>query len=357
MTSPTTIGVVGLGRWGPQLARTFSDIPQATLRWLCDADRDALTRMRRVYPSLRCSADIQALLDDDGLEAVVVATPSATHHELALACLQAGKHVLVETPLALRREHADELVVEARRRNRCLMVGHVVLVHPAIRKLRELIDTGALGKLYYLSANRQSLERPGEREGALWGLGVHEVAVVLYLLGEAPLEVSAYGGSYLQGARPDVAFCHLRFPSGTSAHLHVSSIDAHTVRRLAVVGSRRMAVVDDLRIDQQLTLYDGSAHRRRDEASSTRYPRFGEVVAPSLPGDDPLRLECEHFASTVRSASYSAGNSTAGAAVVRVLDSLQRSLDSAGTAVALDHAPAPKRPVPLLRAVDSHSSA
>jgi predicted dehydrogenase len=356
VTPPTTIGVVGLGRWGPQLAKAFSDIPQATVRWLCDADRDALMRMRRVYPSLRYSTDLQALLDDDGLEAVVLATPSATHHELALAALQAGKHVLVETPLALRREHAEELVVEARRRNRCLMVGHVVLFHPAIRKLRELIDTGALGKVYYLAANRQSLERPGEREGALWRLGVHEVAVVLYLLGEAPLEVSAYGDSYLQGAQPDVAFCHLRFPSGTSAHLHISSIDAHTVQRLSVVGSRRMAVVDDLRIDQQLTLYEGSAHRHRDESGS-RYPRFGEVTAPQLPGDDPLRLECEHFASTIRSSSYSAGNSTAGAAVVRVLDSLQRSLDGAGTPVPLGHAPAPSRPPALLRAVDSHGFA
>jgi predicted dehydrogenase len=347
MTTQVSIAVVGRGYWGPNLARAFADVPGATVTWLCDSDEDARMSLLGRYPEAKATASFDDLLDDEDLDAVVLATPSVTHADLAMKALRRNKHVFVEKPLALTARDADRVAFEASRRDRCLIVGHVLLHHPAIRKLKELLETEELGDVYYLYSNRQNLGKVRRDESALWSLGPHDIAVLLYLLDDQPIEVSARGDSYLQPGIADVVFCHLRFASGVTAHLHLSWLDPHKLRKLTVVGSRRMAVVDDMENERKLTIYESSAVVPR-AANFGEYVqvRFGDILCPRLPSDEPLRLECEHFVAGVRSASPSSASSREGAAVVHVLEALQSSLELNGATMRLDQV---DRDAPRLR--------
>jgi predicted dehydrogenase len=332
MRTPVSVGVVGLGYWGPNLARTFDDLPLASLRWLCDTNAEIRLRLRARFPNAEITADFDELLDDDELDAVAIATPSPTHGELVQRALEADKHVFVEKPLAMSGDQADQLVRFAEERSRSLMVGHVLLFHPAVRKLKELIELGELGELFYLYGNRQNLGKHRKDENALWSLGSHDVSVLLYLLEDQPIEVSARGESYVQSGIHDVVFCYLRFATGISAHMHLSWLDPHKMRRLTAVGSERMAVIDDMETERKLTIYERSATSRRTETFGEYVQvSFGDIVCPRLPNDEPLRLECEHFVTTVRAGKH--GGAREAAAVVNVLDALQQSLDAGGVPV------------------------
>ena len=350
MRRPVTVGVVGLGYWGPNIARSFASLPDAKVTWLCDASADARGRAKGRYPGARLTGSFDQLLEDDELDAVVIATPPSTHGSLALAALKRNKHVFVEKPLTLDGQEADRIVEEAARRRRCLIVGHVLLHHPAMRKLKELVEMNELGDLYYLYSNRQNLGRVRNDENALWSLGPHDIAVLLYLLNDEPVEVTARGDCYLQPGIPDVVFCHLRFPTGITAHLHLSWLDPHKLRKLTVVGSKRMAVVDDMESERKLTIYEKSAVvPRTDSYGEYVQVRVGDIICPRLPGDEPLRLECEHFVAAIRSTSPATSSSREGAAVVHVLEALQESLDRNGEAVQLPRAHArAERPVLML---------
>ena len=333
MRQPVSVGVVGLGYWGPNLARAFDGLPQAELAWLCDARPETRLALKPRFPNARMTSEYADLLDDDSLDAVVIATPSPTHHELALQALEADKHVFVEKPLALSYAHALELVRVAEQRQRCLMVGHVMLFHPAVRKLKELLDRGELGDIFYLYSNRQNLGKVRQDENALWSLGAHDIAVLLYLLEDQPVEVSARGESYVQPGIPDVVFCYLKFATGISAHLHLSWLDPHKLRRLTVVGSERMAVVDDMEPERKLTLYEKSATPRpTGDFGEYVQVRFGDIICPRLPNDEPLRVECEYFVSAVRSGAFTSTRARESASVVEILEALQRSLDGEGSA-------------------------
>jgi predicted dehydrogenase len=350
---PATIGIVGLGYWGPNIARSFAALPDAKVAWLCDASADARARVEGRHPGARITDAFDDLLADDELDAVVIATPPATHGKLALAALSHDKHVFVEKPLTLDSREADLIVEEAADRGRCLIVGHVLLHHPAMRKLKELVEMNELGDVYYLYANRQNLGKVRNDENALWSLGPHDIAVLLYLLNDEPVEVSARGDCYLQPGIPDVVFCHLRFPTGITAHLHLSWLDPHKLRKLTVVGSKRMAVVDDMETERKLTIYEKSAVvPRTDSYGEYVQERVGDIVCPRLPGDEPLRLECEHFVAAIRSPAPAASSSREGAAVVHVLEALQESLERNGDAVRIPRAPV-RDELALLRAARS----
>lgn len=334
MRTPVSLGVVcGVSGRGTALAQAFDGLPQAELAWLCAARPEHRLALKPRFPGARMTGEYGELLEDDSLDAVVVATGSATHHELALQALEADKHVFVDKPLALSAEHARELVRVAEQRQRCLMVGHVMLFDPAVRKLKELLDRGKLGDIFYLYSNRQSLGEVRQGESVIWSLGVQDVAVLLYLLDDEPVEVSARGESYIQPGVADVAFCYLKFATGISAHLHVSWLDPHTLRRLTVVGSEGMAVIDYTETERKLTLYEKTATPRPigDHGESVEL-RFGDITCPSLPADEPLRVECEHFVSTIRSGAFRSSRAQESAAVVEILEALQRSLDGDGTA-------------------------
>jgi predicted dehydrogenase len=320
------IGVVGLGYWGPNLARNFDAIEGCELRWLCDASEPARAKLANAFPGARASGDLDELLADPELDAVVLATPVPTHAELATRVLATGKHCFVEKPLATTVADAQRAVDAAEEHGRILMVGHLLEYHPAVTRLKELVDEGELGSLYYIYGNRVNLGQLRAEENALWSLGAHDVSVVLHLIDEEPVECSAHGKSYVRGGVEDVVFCYLRFPSGRVAHLHLSWLDPHKERRITVVGAKRMATFDDMLIQGKLTVYDKGFDE--DTSSWGEYiARAGESFSPRIPSAEPLRLECEHFVGCVRDGLIPRSDGRVGLRVVRVLEALQRSLE------------------------------
>jgi predicted dehydrogenase len=323
------VGVVGLGYWGPNLARNLAAIPGCELTWLCDASEQARGRVAPSFPGARVSGELFDLLDDPSLDAVVLATPVPSHAELALAVAEAGKHCFVEKPLATNAADAERAVAAFERAGRTLMVGHLLEYHPAVARLKELVDGDELGDLYYVYGNRLNLGKLRADENALWSLGAHDVSVALHLIGEEPVECQARGASFVRAGVQDVVFCYLRFPSGIVAHLHLSWLDPHKERRLTVVGARRMATFDDMLIEGKLTVYDKGFDE--DTRSWGEYiARSGDIFSPRIPNVEPLRVECEHFLQCVRGGERPRSDGSSGLRVVRVLEQLQRSLEEGG---------------------------
>jgi predicted dehydrogenase len=321
------VGVVGLGYWGPNLARNLAAIPGCEVSWLCDASAQARAELEPSFPKARSTEVIGDLLDDEQLDAVVLATPVPTHAELAVAVAEAGKHCFVEKPLATTAADAERAVAAAEAAQKALMVGHLLEYHPAVARLRNLIEGGELGDLYYIYGNRLNLGKLRADENALWSLGAHDVSVALHLIGEEPQECVAQGASFVREGVQDVVFCYLRFPSGVVAHLHLSWLDPHKERRLTVVGSRRMATFDDMQIEGKLAIYDKGFDE--DVRSWGEYiARSGDIFSPHIPNVEPLRIECEHFIHCVRTGEAPRSDGYSGLRVVRVLERLQQSLDA-----------------------------
>jgi predicted dehydrogenase len=301
-----TIGVVGLGPWGIRLARTFKDSPRAELRWVCD-QRLVAARSRPGAPAF--TVEIDDLLSDESVDAVAVATPLATRVPLVRRALEAGKHVYVEGPPALRATDAQELLQVAADRNLRLMVGHALLSHPGIRKLKELTELGRLGEVYYLTCAISTPPPSKGNEGVLSSLAGDAVAATLYLLGDEPVEAWAAAESYVEPATFEVAGATLRFATGIAATLHLSQLDAREQCRLAVVGSRKTAVFDAQRPDRPVTIYERVS------------ARGAETISPRVAPEDPLRLQCEAFLAGIRSRLEYPSTQLA-PAVVRVLEAL-----------------------------------
>ena len=321
----TTVGVVGLGYWGPNLARNFDRLPGAELTWLCDASQEAVEQWSAALPTARTTTQLDELLDDESLDAVVVATPVPTHAELALRVLEAGKHCFVEKPLARSEEEAERVVEAARGAGRVLMVGHLLEYHPGVEKLEELVRSGELGDLRYIYSNRLNLGKHRQDENALWSLGAHDVSVILRLAGEEPVATEAQGESYVKPGVEDVVFALMRFESGLIAHMHLSWLDPHKERRFTVVGSKRMATFDDMELERKLTVYDKGIDQ--DYSSYGEYiARSGDVFSPRVSNEEPLRIECTHFLECVRDGTEPRTGGESALRVVRVLERLQRDL-------------------------------
>jgi predicted dehydrogenase len=335
---PVRTAVVGLGYWGPNLARAFQGLEETSLDWLCDLDPALRERAARQFPGTRVSADFDELLDDPALEAVAVATSVPTHRALAARALAAGKHVFVEKPLATTVADARFLLREARRRDRVLFVGHLLVHHPGVAKLKELCRSGELGDTRYIYTNRVNLGQVRADENALWSLGPHDVAVLLHLLDARPESVSAQGQCFIRPGVEDVVFGLLRFPGGIIAHLQLSWLDPHKLRRATIVGSEKMAVFDDMRLEGKVTVYD------KGVALGDGSLRSGDSYSPRLAHEEPLRIECRQFARSVRGLEQPRSDGAQGVAVVEVLDAMQRSLDAGGAVVSLDRAAPVSRP-------------
>ena len=321
------IGVAGLGYWGPNLARNFAATDGCELVWGCDPEPGARDGLRAQFPGVRVTGELEEMLSDPELDAVVLATPVPTHSGLATSVLRAGKHCFVEKPLGQSVAEAQRAVEAAREADRLLMVGHLLEYHPAVRKLKELAESGALGeRIYYIYGKRVNLGKLRADENALWSLGAHDVSVLLYLAGEEPWEVVAHGESYVRDGVEDVVFCFMRFPSGMCAHLHLSWLDPHKERRFTVVGSGSMATLDDMALEGKLAVYDKGFDQ--DARNYGEYiTRSGGSVFPALPNVEPLRLECEHFVECIRNGAQPQSGGESGLRVVRVLEQLQRSLE------------------------------
>jgi predicted dehydrogenase len=325
---PLRIGVAGLGYWGPNLARNFAAISGCELAWGCDPSPQARERVAAAHPRARFTDALDDLLADPELDAIAIATPVSTHAELTVGVLEAGKHCFVEKPLAQSVADAERAVAAAQASGRLLMVGHLLEYHPGIQKLKELTDSGELGdRIYYIYGNRLNLGKLRVDENALWSLGAHDLSVVLHLAEEEPWEMIAHGESYVRPGVEDVVFCFLRFPSGLSAHLHLSWLDPHKERRFTVVGSRRMATFDDMALEGKLTIYDKGFDE--DARGYGEYiTRTGPIFSPAIPNTEPLRIECEHFVDCVRHGTRPRSDGVSGLRVVRVLEELQRSLEA-----------------------------
>ncbi|HET9214788.1 MAG TPA: Gfo/Idh/MocA family oxidoreductase [Gaiellaceae bacterium] len=321
--TPVRVGLAGLGPWGTNLARNFNEL--ADLARLCDEDEGRLRAAAARYPAARATARFDDLLEDEAVAAVLVATQVPTHAELARRALEAGKHVFVEKPMALAGDEAAGLVALAEERGVVLMPGHLLLYHPGVGKLKELVDSGVLGEVLYVYGNRQNLGTIRRDENALWSLGVHDLSVILHLLGEEPVELSARGESFLKEGVEDVVFCYLRFPSGVMAHMHLSWLDPHKMRRMTVVGTDRMAVFDDMELDRKVTVYDSAAEQSLGTYGEWS-TRTGDIHSPRVENTEPLRLECAHFLRLVAGEGDPLAAARDGLAVVRTLEQLQASL-------------------------------
>ena len=335
MTERVTVGMVGLGGWGKNLLRNFATLPDADLRWACDADEGRRTAYQAAYPATRFTAELDDVLADPEVDAVVLATPVPTHHALARQAMEGGKHVMVEKPMAWSVEQARDLRDLAAETGRVLMVGHLLRFHPGVVKLRELIDSGELGEVRYVYGNRQNLGVIREDENALWSLGVHDISVVLHLLDGRPVEVWARGEAYVRPSVEDVVFGYVKFDTGQIGHLHLSWLDPHKMRKMTVVGSTKMAVFDDMEPDRKITVYDKGPVVHSTGGVSTH---TGDIHIPEISREEPLRIECRAFLDAVRAGHTERAGPDEGLAVVEVLQAMQRSLEQGGVTQVLEAA-------------------
>jgi predicted dehydrogenase len=331
------LAIVGAGAWGVNHVRAFARLKGAEVVYVCDPSDEALARALPLAPGSRGAKEADAVFADPTVDAVILATPAITHAQLARAALAAGKHVLVEKPLALSSADAEAVVAEADRAGKTLMVGHLMLYHPVMDRLSKMVSAGDLGSLHYIYALRVNLGRLRRDENAMWSLAPHDVSMILHLLGDEPESVTARGGSYLQKGIPDVAFMNLRFPSGVLAQIQLSWLDPRKERRLTLVGSRKMVEFDDVHPVEKLRIYDKGYDR---PPSFTEYAEYlsirnGDIYIPQMPMTEPLEVQCRHFLECIATGKRPLSDGRSALRVVRVLEAAQRSLDADGAPVRL----------------------
>lgn len=335
---PVRVAVVGAGSWGVNHVRSFARLPGCELVAVCDPDAKNRSRAKGLAPGARLHERYEELLETDGIDAVVLATPAVLHADQALAALARKKHVLVEKPMALTARDAERVTRAAEGSGCVFMVGHLMLYHAAVQRLREMIVAGDIGEVYYLYALRVNLGKLRQDENAMWSLAPHDVSVILYLLDKVPVTVAARGHSYLQPGVEDVVFLNLEFPDGKMAQIQVSWLDPRKERRLTVVGERRMVELDDGHPTEKLRIYDKGFTRPHEFTQFSEFLtiRNGDIHIPHLELPEPLQVECKHFIDCIRSGSTPRTSAHEGWNVIRVLQAAQRSLELRGVPVAVE---------------------
>jgi predicted dehydrogenase len=335
--TPLSVAVVGLGYWGPNLVRNLIELEGIEVAYACDLLEEPLAHLRRRYPALGTTTDFDAILSDPDVDAVAIATPVGTHFSLAAAALEAGKHVFVEKPLAGSASEAAELVALARDRELVVMPGHTFLYSPPVIARRELIRSGELGEIFFVSMSRVNLGLHQSDVSVVWDLAPHDFSILRYWLEENPTRVSATSRACIFEGTPDVAFVNLEFPSGTIAHLELSWLAPSKLRRTAVVGSRKMLVYDDTS-NEPLRIFDSGASLPTPE-SFGEYRltyRTGDIVSPRVDVTEPLSAELEDFRCAIRTGAEPRSSAALGLDVVRMTEAVDRSLASGGAPVALE---------------------
>lgn len=333
------VAQVGLGYWGPNLARALATIDGAELAVLCDANPDRLKRLGRQFPGARLSTDYADVLADATVDAIVLATPVETHFDLARAALEAGKHIMVEKPLATSSAECEALIALAQERDLRLMVGHVFVYNAAVNKVKEFIDSGEIGEVYYVYSQRLNLGQVRQDVNAMWNFAPHDLSILCHWFGSEPENVTARGHSYIQPGIEDVVFMNMDFPGGIGASVHISWLDPHKIRRMTVVGSEKMVVYDDVSADAKLTIYDRGVTKRPvgdGDSSLGSYRTFGEfqlllragdVLIPKIDFIEPLIVETQHFVECIESGKAPLSDGQQGLWVVRALEAAQRSMN------------------------------
>ena len=329
------LGVIGAGVWGKNHVRTVAGLADAELAAVCDTDPKVRDRVARQYPVTHVTADVVDLLSR--VDGVVVAAPAASHARIALQCVEAGKPCLVEKPFALTVRDAEAVARLAADRKVSVAAGHLLVFHPAVERLRALLQEGELGKIFYLYGLRVNLGQIRADENALWSFGPHDVSMALYLLDDQPIRVAAQGRSYLQPGVEDVVFLTMEFASGILAHVQLSWLDPHKERKLTVVGAKKMVVFDDMEPREKLRIYDKGVDRPPEYGSygESLAIREGDIFIPKIPNIEPLAAELSHFVRVARDGEVPRASAADGVRVVRVLDAATRSLAAGGTPVTL----------------------
>jgi predicted dehydrogenase len=344
-SEPIGIAVVGAGYWGPNLVRNFQSCPAFHLRWLCDLDIDRAHRVLGRYSTVRASADLDEVLADPRVGAVAIATPAATHLPIALAALRAGKHVLVEKPLAATREEGRALVEEAGRRGLTLMCDHTYCYTPAVLRIRDLLHTGELGELHFLDSVRINLGLVQRDIDVVWDLAPHDLSILDFVLppGVHPVSVAAHGADGIGAGRACVAYLTLQLNTGAIAHIHVNWLSPVKIRTTIFGGSKRTLVWDDLNPSQRLAVYDrGVDVASPDElADEQRHDilvsyRSGDMVAPALTEREALRTMVEEFARAITTGTPALTDGRSGLRVLEILQAASRSLAEGGTTIKID---------------------
>ena len=323
------VAVVGCGYWGPNIIRNFFQLPKSELVAVCDLDEKRLQHQQSLYPNLITSTDYNALLTNDQIDAVVLVTPAATHYKQAKAALEAGKHVLAEKPLTLNSDEAYELTELAKKLGLVLMVGHTFEYNPAVQKIKELLEAKELGDVFYVYANRVNLGRYRDDINAFWNIAPHDISILLYLLGEMPTRVVATGASYIKKGNEDVVFATLFFPDNITAYVQASWLDPSKVRKMTVVGSKKMVIYDDVGSEGKIKIYDKGIFVPEEEELYGEYQyklHSGDISIPKIAMSEPLKNECSHFIECIEKGETPRSDGVSGWQVVRVLEAVEESL-------------------------------
>jgi predicted dehydrogenase len=333
---PVRAAVVGLGYWGPNLVRNLQELESVELAAVCDLRRDALDAIGRRYPATRLTTSFDDVLADETIDAVAIATPVSSHYALASAALRAGKHVFIEKPFAASSQEAEQLIELAERKDRVVMPGHTFLYSPPVMMIRDLIDSGELGEIYFVSTSRVNLGLHQSDVSVAWDLGPHDFSILLYWLGEGPTHTSALSRGCVIPHIPDVAFIDLTFPTGTVAHVELSWLAPSKLRRTTIVGSRKMVVYDDTS-SEPVRIFDSGAVLPNPETFgeyNLTY-RTGDIVSPRVEPAEPLAREMEDFCSAIQRGTVPRSSSALGLEVVRMIEAVDASLESSGNRVAV----------------------
>jgi predicted dehydrogenase len=332
----TRVGIVGLGYWGPNLLRVLADLPDVDITWICDRDQDRLTRFARRYPATRPTASFDDLLDDPELDAIFIATPVFSHFELALASLTAGKHTLVEKPLAPSAAQADQLLDEAAQRDLVLMCGHTFLYSPPVRAVRAMLEQDKLGEVYFITSSRVNLGLHQSDVSVIWDLAPHDFSILNFWLGELPVSIRALGRDSIVAGIPDVAFLTMSYASGLIVNVELSWLAPSKLRRTVLVGSKKMVVYED-GAAEPIRVFDHGVVYEDPETFGEHHLsyRTGDITSPKLDVAEPLAVEVADFVAAVTSGERRSGEARLARDVVRMLEAAEISLASGGIEVAL----------------------
>jgi predicted dehydrogenase len=332
MTHKLRIGLIGVGYWGPNLARNLAELQDAELVAVADLDQNKLDKLKARFPSIITTRIYQDFFKLN-LDAVVIATPPMTHYTFAAECIRNGLHVLVEKPLVMNAHQGERLIEIAASHKRTLMVGHTFVYNPAVQVVKEIIDSGELGEIYYIDAIRANLGLFQPNVNAMWDLAPHDLSIILHLLGQSPISVSSEGGSFVlkQMQVHDVVYMHMRFPEGLLATIRLSWLDPNKTRRITVVGSKKMLIYDDVTANEKVKVYDKGVDPLPFVENVAQFQcsyRYGDITAPHISNEEPLKLECQHFVECIRTGKQPQSDGYAGLEVVRVLEAAQKSLET-----------------------------
>ena len=338
--APLRVAIIGYGYWGPNLLRNYMDMADAWVSWVCDKRPEVLEKAAMRYPAVPTTTDLDVVLADPDVDAVVIATPISTHHPIAKAALEVGKHVFVEKPMTADTAQACELVTLARDKGLTLMVGHTFVFSPPVRKVKEIIDSGELGDIYFVTTQRVNLGLHQKDVSVVWDLAPHDISILYYWLGEAAESVSTTGRGCVVPSIPDVAFINLRFPSGIVAEIQASWLSPVKLRRTIVVGSQKMLIYDDTENVEKVKIFDHGV----DFVEPTDFGEFqlsyrtGDIISPKIQGTEPLFMEAGHFVHCAKTGEQPLTDGWSGLRVVASLEAAQASLDSGGVDTRLSDA-------------------